>query len=396
MNVIDILDISEHIVVERWLRSFDTIEATVDAQYAKNIARGDFLYLPLLDASAPLAFRVTAIQRDKKGGANKWVLHGVTLDRIALGGRRCWPSPADYPVDTAGYDTQSSVPGETAVKHYVDDNAGPSAVAARQVTGLRIADDLGRGADVDTAARYQWVVDVSKEICFKTALGWKVSYEAGTELPHVFDIIEPVDRSAEVFLDFEWATINAWSEVETDPDATLTIVAGQGELTDRDIVIRPAIEPTGLDRIEDFIDARDVASGETALLEQRGDAALAAAAATRSITVDARQEGSFQYPTDYALGDYITARDRDRDLSEVKQVIGVRFTVDKSASVPKVDAILDRPDPDSEPRASTSFSGGKVDLSAGSSGGGGGSGNLDGGTASSVYGGTTAIDGGSA
>ena len=94
----------------------------------------------------------------------------------------------------------------------------------------------------------------------------------------VFDVVEGVDRQGSVFFDFAFETLERWEELDSVIDAkTVALVAGQGEGTARDIATRwSGTEPTGFDRREAFLDARDVELGETTILDQRGDAFLAA------------------------------------------------------------------------------------------------------------------------
>lgn len=399
MTVVNgIIDIADKIIVTRWLRAPDEIEVTIDRRkaYAAQATAGRVLYLPAIDFSAPLAFLIEIVEYDRDPKTNQLVLHGRTLDGIALGDRLAVPDPDNYPADTAGHDEQTSVPAETAFKHYVDKNGGPGAHVDRQVPGFVIATDAGLGSDVSVSARYQYVQDVGVEICLAADIGWECVFDPATG-DHVLDVIIPRDLSSSVFLDTEFDTISEWHQIQSLAGTkSLAIVGGQGELTDRDIVIRPAVEPTGLDRREVFVEAKDVASGATAILQQRGDSTLAGASPQTSVTVTARNEGVFQYPTDYQLGDYVLARDRESGVAEAKQIIGVKITVDKSAAVPTIEPILDKAAPSTR-QSSSSFSGGKVDVSVpGGGSGGGGLTNIDGGAAGTVYGGTTGVDGGSA
>jgi len=133
----------------------------------------------------------------------------------------------------------------------------------------------------------------------------------------------------------------------------IAIVAGQGELAARDIAIRGTA--TGLQRREAFVDARDIEVGETTLLQQRGDAFLAATTPTKSIEATPRQFGPFQYTRDFHLGDYVTVRNYRRGEDFSAQIIEVWIEVDpKSASVPEVKCILGRSIPTLQTRVSGS------------------------------------------
>ena len=139
--------------------------------------------------------------------------------------------------------------------------------------GLVVAADAARGPTVTVNGRYQTVLDLVREIGLLAGLGWEITYDPGSG-DFVFDVIEGVDRSASVFFDFAFETLERWEELDSVIDAkTVALVAGQGEGTARDLVTRwSGTEPTGFDRREAFLDARDVELGETTVLAQRGDA----------------------------------------------------------------------------------------------------------------------------
>lgn len=366
------IDGARKYTVKRRLRGIDTVEIELDERSSldsSELVVENTLYLPYIDADAPLAFLLEQIEHDDDALKNDMVISGRTLDGVATDGRVAAPDPANFPTDTTGHDEQLVVPAETAMKHYVDANAGATAVADRQLPGFVVATDAGRGADVSYAARYETVLKALTEISLAADLGWKCTFESGTGL-HTFEIIEPVDRSATVIFDFEFDSLEEVKSVESLIDSrNVAVVAGQGELTDRDIVVRGTA--TGLQRRETFVDARDVELGSTALLEQRGDAVLAAATPTKSIAATPRQFGPFQYTRDFHLGDRVKVRNYKRSEDFVAQIIEVWITVEKSASVPEIVCILDRGLPTLASRVSGSpVTGARVDASSGGSGSG--------------------------
>lgn len=396
-----IVDSARKILIKRKLRGIDTVEFDLDERAALDSSQlivENTLYMPSVDADAPLAFLLEQSENEDDATKNDLAVVGRTLDGIALDGRLAHPDPSNWPTDTAGHDEQTSVPAETAIKHYVEVNGGPTAHADRVIPGFAIATDAGRGSTVSYAARYESVLKACTELSLAADLGWKVTYESGTGL-HTFEVIEPVDRSANVIFDFEFDSLESYHQLESLLDSrNVVLVAGQGELTDRDIVVRGSA--TGLQRREAFQDARDVELGNTTLLNQRGDAVLAASGPSKSIVATPRQFGPFQYTRDFHLGDRVRVRNYKRQQDFVAQIIEVWITVDKSASVPQVQCILDRALPTLQSRIGGSpVTGARQDAGGGSAGGGGGGGgasNLDGGSATTIYGGTTAIDGGSA
>ncbi len=104
---------------------------------------------------------------------------------------------------------------------------------------------------------------------------------------------------------------------------TTAIVAGQGEGADREIITVGGTV-SGVDRCEVFVDARDVARGDTALLTERGTAAIIDAA--ESIITEESQNGNLVFGTDYDLGDVVTVR---ITVPEYKLEDGYYDTVDR-------------------------------------------------------------------
>lgn len=354
------IDLPAKLAVKRRYRGFDSIELTVEwaRLYANQLRNGRILYAPEVDPDASLGFRIEHVEHVKDASRNQLVVTGRTRDGTAMGERRAWPDPANYPLDTQGYDEQTAVPAETALKHYVDLNAGPSAVASRQLPNFVVAADGATGIDVTVAARYQPVLDISLEIVSPADMGWNVTFD-GTD--DTFDVITPTDRSASVFWDFEFDTLTGWSdEASLVGSKSVAVVAGQGEGIYREVVIRPENEPTGDDRRETFVDARDVPLFSTAVLQQRGDAVLAQTGIQSSVEVEPRQFGSFEYARDWHLGDRVTARNAELESEAFDpeafdwpafdmapymvsvQIVEVWLTFEGSR-VPTVTAVVDKP-----------------------------------------------------
>ena len=81
-------------------------------------------------------------------------------------------------------------------------------------------------------------------------------------------------------------------------------VGGAGEGAEREIVV-VGDAATGIDRVERFVDARDVDAGDTALLAARGGQAVIPVQEVAEIT--ALSDANLVYGVDYELGDIVTA-----------------------------------------------------------------------------------------
>lgn len=314
----------------------DSFSLEIDRRrlYASEIALGRWIFLP---ASGEL-YAVELIDATREGSGRAMSVMGRSIEGAALAERRVLPPPGE------AYDRVVGVSAETAVKHYVAANAGPSADAARQIPGLAIAADALRGPSITTQGRYQALADLLSQIGMIAGLGWTTTYDRVSDTIN-FDVVEGVDRSATVFLDFAFETLESWERLDDATDSkTLAIVAGQGEGAEREVVLRwSGSEPTGLARREAFVDARDVELGNTDLLEQRGDAFLAAAGPKRRIEAKMHQHGSFRYGRDFDLGDLVLVR--SDGTSFVSRVVEATSKWSTSVETPEITLALDRPFP---------------------------------------------------
>lgn len=369
-NTIGILNesYSDLELIEKY-QGVDSFKMVMSSQalYADEITNGRFLYLPTEDNAL---FLIEQIQEDVEEGKDEKVVAGRSVDGFALVERR---------VDATGidYDSVTSTPAETAIKHYVNAHAGPGAEIHRRIPGLVIAPDLARGDTITTSARFGTLLSVLQEIGQVTGIGWKTTFDAALE-QIVFDIIQGTDRSATVFFDFDFETLRAWSRLDSIADSkTLAIVAGQGELAARDIVKRyvGATEPSGFDRREDFVDARDVALGATAILEVRGDAYLVTKSPERALEATINEQGSFKLGVHWFNGDIVTIRNEDRGLEYTARVIEVHRHWSQSGT-PETKSVLDRPIPKWKEQIEKVATGTVPVVDMKSAGGGGGPGYL--------------------
>ena len=100
-------------------------------------------------------------------------------------------------------------------------------------------------------------------------------------------------------------------------------VAGQGEGAAR-AVITVGNEFTGRDRMEVFIDARDIE--DIAQLPERGRTKLAAMLPRESYT----SEVLAGYKAKWDIGDFVTALDEEYGVTLMKQILEVEETVDET------------------------------------------------------------------
>ena len=135
-------------------------------------------------------------QDDLKG---VWRITGAD-DTLLLQDRLAYPQPANADVSTQNtdYDNRTGV-AETVMKAYVDANlvSGP---AVRAVAGLSVATDAGRGGSVVASARFTNMQELLYNVAQSSGIGYSVT-QSGSGL--VFDVYEPVDRSATISFDVD-------------------------------------------------------------------------------------------------------------------------------------------------------------------------------------------------
>jgi len=350
----EIDDAASTIVTTRSYYGTATVELTIGRRKpaAPLIVEGStLLYVP--GGVHNLIYLIERRQEDEDGSSTDLLTFGGRgIDGVAISDRLV------YPAAGLAYDALSATHAETAMKHYVAANAGASAAAARQVPNLTIAADSARGTALDTSGRYQYVLDMLMQIGQTVGMGWEITYSPTTS-KFVFDVIVGVDRTSTVYLDFALDSLAQWHQLDTLVGSkTDVIVGGQGDGVNRDIAERPAVPPSGWSRREAFLDATDIPIGSTSLLQSRGDAFIAANGQQQALSAVVRQFGSYQYERDYDLGDIVTVRNIERDVSYAARIISVKTTYSGTAA-PVVEAVVGRPFP-GDP-GQLDFSGGAAD-----------------------------------
>ena len=331
----------ERLSYVRRYTAMDTFELVINRTrlWASELATKRLLYLP---DEGDLVFLIEQIASVAEGSTrnDEMTVTGRSLEGIAMAERLVEPPAGE------SHDRQTAVAAETAIKHYLRAHAADLAAPARAVPGLVVAADAARGPTVTVNGRYQSVLDLVREIGLLAGIGWEITYDPGSG-DFRFDVTVGVDRTASVFFDFAFETLERWEELDSVIDAkTVAVVAGQGEGTARDLVIRwSGSEPAGFNRREAFLDARDVELGETTVLEQRGDAYLAATTGETSLEADVHQYGGFRYREHWDVGDVVKVRNAERGLSYPARIVEVAKAFERSAAAPTITAVLGRPFP---------------------------------------------------
>jgi len=240
-----------------------------------------------------------------------------------------------------GYDTQTSVAYETAMRHIIDVNcvnaigANGSADTSRNLSGVTLAPyDLLRGGTADELkTRGDKILDLLESWSKTSGLHPDMEW-SGTGLNFEFQVGAGTDRSgagsaARVLLTANWGSVSGYEYEYSAYDSADTLyVAGTGDGAAR--LVQKAYlgvsEPTGWDRHEAFVDASDCDS--TDALTTRGTEQLVALAPVQSLTFTYNWlNWSARYKTDFFLGDTVIV-DFPDEATMISRVISVSRTYD--------------------------------------------------------------------
>src|SRR5690625_188591 len=197
---------------------------------------------------------------DVSGKATEnFMLTGYTLDGL-ISRRITVP-----PIHTSHDRRQGNA--ELVMKHYVQNNFIDPVDPNRQMPMLEIAPVLNRGSQIKWESRYKNVAEELENIGQIGNLGWNV-YADIPRKKFIFDVVEGKDLTQEnadgnhpVFFSPDFSTVESQNFVNSDQELrNVGYVGGQGEGVDRKII--ELGKTSGLDRIEEFIDARDVGTDE--------------------------------------------------------------------------------------------------------------------------------------
>lgn len=256
-------------------------------------------------------------------------------------------------------EAEKSGPGETVMKEYVDENAGPSATSpprlssAGTMTGLTIQADGGAGSSWVGARAYRNLLTVCQEIALATSVDFQIvgngaaMFEFQAQASPLGD-----DRSTDG-LDLDTGLNGAGNppvvfslnlgnmqeprySYDRRSEINTVLVLGQGIEDDRDVEERQtaAYDDSPWNRCETTRPAslESTASG----LQSAGDALLEEVKAVEQFTFEPVQTPSSLYGREYFLGDLITARFAGVELT--RKITGIHIQVEGGRETISIDA----------------------------------------------------------
>jgi hypothetical protein len=278
-------------------------------------------------------------QRKKQG--NQLIVAGFD-DTAYLSMRDAWPVPsasvaADFA--SAAYDTRSGA-SETVIRAYINANAGPGAPVARQIAGLTLDADLGRGSTVHGNARFDQMttkdgLGIIQVLASVGNIGFKIiQVPNGTNLQLQFYV--PSDLTSTVKLSEELGTIADFDYSLDGPDldsgGNFVVAGGGGDGTARVFAIgSDSASITKWGRIETFRDARDTSDPTT--LGERITDTLNNSAEKVSFQATLAQTDSLIYGRDFNIGDKVTCVIDGVSMTNIVQEVNIALDMNSAETV---------------------------------------------------------------
>lgn len=260
---------------------------------------------------------------------------GAITDAIILSGaddlglianRYAYPNPlvAWSSQTNSSADAQTGVHCETAIKHYVNVNAGPGALPARRAPYLTIAADSARGGIVSYTAKIVNGTDLAlmNIVRFLTAtggpLGCSVTQVGGSL---VFDCYVPRDLSRTAWFSPDLGNLRTYNLSSSTPTLTNALVRGQTTYAE----VAGTDATNAWRHLEGLVDQ----SGTTDLnqINQAGTDAIAQGAGAAQLQLQTVDLPRLRFGVDYGLGDRVTV-ELKAGVSYTDLVSGVQLVAD--------------------------------------------------------------------
>ena len=218
---------------------------------------------------------------------------------------------------------------ETVMKHYVEVECTRPVDSSRVIPSLEIAEDQGRGGKLKYQSRLKQLDEELEKLSGISGLGWDILPDLRNK-KYIFDVSEGRDLTTSqttnnpVIFGVDFDNIKGQTYIDSDLEyRNQAYIGGQGEGEERSIV-EIGEQRTGLDRIEVFIDARDLSEDDD--LPERGRQKLLEMARLESFESKILPKEAFEYGQDWDLGDIVTVTNpkwgitMDSRITEIKEV----------------------------------------------------------------------------
>ena len=250
-----------------------------------------------------------------------------------------------YPAGDPTYSTKNA-PGETTMKEFVEENAGPSATAPPRLyngvtSGLSIQVTAGQGAIWEGDRAYKNLLDILKEVALATGVDFDVVYlgnatfEFRAYYPQLGTSKIQGSTNPVIFSTLHGDMLKPYYTISRTEEVTSIVVLGQGQEANR-MNFQLSSADTADSPWNTIELVRDARQESTIVgLQSIATAELEKLQAQEKFTFDVLQIPSSIYGLHYVLGDVITAR--YRSVSRNKKIIGVSLTCNESGESIRVE-----------------------------------------------------------
>lgn len=261
------------------------------------------------------------------------VLTVTASDDLALiCGRRVYPDPAHaITAQAAARRTFTAANGEDVLQELVNENAGPAALAARQIPQLAIAADASVGGTVTMGFRLEQMGDALRAVAEAAGgLGFQTQQVNDTI---EFQVYEPRDLRDSVLFSVGLGNLLSYDYDPEAPRSTVALVGdGSGTGTSRVFRERISAQASTWWRLETLVDRSDTTN--TTEMDAAGDEALAEEGETASLSVIALDTRAQEYGTHYRLGDLVSVELITGDvIADVVRAVRLVVTPDEGETL---------------------------------------------------------------
>jgi hypothetical protein len=287
----------------------------IGTNYADKLVIGNIIFYDRGKKAGIIEYRELS-QEDK----DNLIVKGYTLGSIV--NRRI-----TIPPEGESYD-EINASGETVIKHYVASNCINSVEKARNIESLVLEDDLGRGASVSWQSRFKQLDEELIAIANAAGVGWDIKLDFDNE-QFIFctiagrNLTVNQDENPPVIFSVDFDNVSKQDFIDSSVGSkNFAYVGGKGEGAQRKI-LAVGDEVLGLERIETFIDARDIEKDEE--LKVKGRQKLFELQPVLSFSNEII-DGTFEYQKDWDIGDIVTCQNKEWDITmdtritEVKEI----------------------------------------------------------------------------
>lgn len=253
-----------------------------------------------------------------------WEIEGRD-DSIILSEHLAYPTPstADVTAQIVAYDTITAK-AETAMKHFVNVNIGPTAPTERKLSNLTIETDAGLGSTLTISARFNKLDKLLSSIASINSLGYTVEQDGANR---VFKVYQPTDRSSTIRMDIDNNQLSSTEYLYRQPEVTRVIVGGAGTAEQRTFVEVSnadslAGETEWARRIEVFHDARS-SQGMDELIGAGNEELSSKGKTIKSLSVTPNDYTTMEYGKDWGLGDIVSVTVNDTEIVQIVTEVGL-------------------------------------------------------------------------